>query len=272
MFYENKIQDISVRHSLGESGHLQCPLHLHYHVEIVYMKEGSSVAVIDGKEYPLPADSLLVVFPNKPHTYVSTNVEKYVISILSPNIMPEVVQLFDSYEPTYPVLENVSHYEDLFSTLNLLFSFPTRDNDSEGKRVNVVRRGYAVALLGQIFRYLPVEKTNVECSRAMRTVVDYCVRNYNRELSLTVLSEELHLSKYYISHLFGKEFNMNFNDYINSLRVSAACRLLCDTTKSITEISEEVGFATARTFNRAFSKQYKLSPTEYRAASRRQSE
>lgn len=271
MYYENKIYDISVRKSFG-SGHLQCPLHLHYHVEIVYMKEGNSVAVIDGQEYKIPPDSLLVVFPNKPHTYISTEDEKYFIYILSPNLMPEVVQLFDSYEPTSPVLENVSSYPDLAQTLNLLNSFPTDSKRNEGKRVNVVRRGYAVALLGQIFRYFPMEKTNVECSRAMRTVVDYCVRNYNRELSLALLSEELHLSKYYISHLFGKEFNMNFNDYINSLRVSAACRLLCDTTKSITEISEEVGFATARTFNRAFSKQYKLSPSEYRLASRRQEE
>ena len=186
--------------------------------------------------------------------------------------MPEVVQLFDSYEPISPVLENVSSYPELHNTLELMNSYPTENAEGEGKRINVVRRGYAAALIGQIFRYFPMEKTNTECSRAMRAVVDYCVRNYNRELSLALLSEELHLSKYYISHLFGKEFNMNFNDYINSLRVSAACRLLCDTTKSVTEISEEVGFATARTFNRAFSKQYKLSPTEYRVASRRQSE
>lgn len=270
MYYENKVDDISIRNSTSGKGHLQCPLHLHYHVEIVYMKEGSSTAVIDGQEYPLPTDSLLVVFPNKPHTYISTDVEKYVITIISPNILPEVVQLFDSYEPITPVLENVSSHPDLHTTLELLSSMPTHDKKSDGKRISVVRRGYAVALLGQIFLHLPVEKTNVECSRAMKTVVDYCVRNYNRELSLALLSDELHLSKYYISHLFGKEFNMSFNDYINSLRVSAACRLLCDTSKSITEISDEVGFATARTFNRAFSKQYKLSPTEYRTASRRQ--
>ena len=269
MFYENKIYDIYIHDSLSSRGRLQFPLHLHYHAEIVYMKEGSSTAVIDGQEYALPPDSLLVVFPNKPHTYITTGVEKYMIAIVSPNIMPEIVQLFDSYEPISPVLENVSNYPELVNTLNLAEAFPTVGDKRGGKRANVIRQGYIVALIGQIFRCFPMKKTNVECSRAMRAVVDYCVRNYNRELSLALLSEELHLSKYYISHLFGKEFNMNFNDYINSLRVSAACRLLCDTTKSVTEISEEVGFATARTFNRAFSKQYKLSPTEYRTASRR---
>ncbi len=272
MYYENKTVEISVNDHTEGNHHLQCPLHLHYHVEIVYMKDGFSTAVVDGQEYPLPPDSLLVVFPNRPHMYITTEAEKYMISIISPNIMPEVVQLFDSYEPKTPVIENVSSYPELMQTINLLLAHPSSGKDNGGKRNNVIRRGYAIALFGQIFKHLPVEKTNVECSRAMRAVTDYCVRNYNRELSLAVLAEELHMSKYYISHLFGKEFNMKFNDYINSLRVSAACRLLCDTTKSITEISEEVGFATARTFNRAFSKQYKLSPTEYRLSGRRQSE
>ncbi len=270
MYYENKPYDISIRNSLGDQGHLQCPLHLHYHVEVVYMKEGNSVAVVDGQEYKVTPDSLLVVFPNRPHTYVSTEIERYMIAIVSPNIMPEVVRLFDSYEPKSPIIENVSAFPELKQVLELILGLP--ESRDSGHRTDVVRRGYTVALMGLIFKYLPTEKTNVECSRAMRSVIDYCVRNYNCELSLGLLAEELHMSKYYISHLFGKEFNMKFNDYINSLRVSAACRLLCDTSKSITEISEEVGFATARTFNRAFSKQYKLSPTEYRQASRGQTE
>ena len=270
MYYENKNYDVMIRSSMGDEGHLQCPIHLHYHVEVVYMKEGNSLAIVDGQEFKLSPDSLLVVFPNRPHTYVSTEIERYMIAIVSPNIMPEVVRLFDSYEPISPIIENVSRYPELKQILELIVGIS--DVRDGGRRNDVIRRGYTSALMGLIFKYLSLEKTNVECSRAMRLVIDYCVRNYNRELSLGLLSEELHMSKYYISHLFGKEFNMKFNDYINSLRVSAACRLLCDTTKSVTEISEEVGFATARTFNRAFSKQYKLSPTEYRQASRRQSE
>lgn len=270
MFYENRVNDVYVGRRYEGHMRLQCPLHLHYHTEIVYMKEGNSTAVIDGREYALPADSLLVVFPNKPHSYISTRIERFGLAIVSPNIMPEVVALFDSYEPICPVIERVSGYPELFSLLELLFSYPTKNEG--GRRVDVIRRGCAVALIGEIFKTLSLKKFNVEYSRAMRSVVDYCVKNYNRELSLALLAEELHLSKYYISHLFGKEFNMSFNDYINSLRVSAASRLLCDTSKSITEISEEVGFATARTFNRAFSKQYNLSPSEYREAARRQEE
>ena len=270
MFYENKTAEISVEDRTGGTDCLKFPLHMHYHAEIVYLKEGRATAVVDGREYTLGSDSLLVVFPNRTHSYISHGNEKYMMAVISPNIMPEISQLFEGCEPKTPIIENISSYPELFKTAELLLCHPTSDKPFTSERSSIVRRGYAIALLGQIFKHLSVERRGAECSRAMRAVTDYCVQNYNRELSLALLAEELHMSKYYISHLFGKEFNMKFNDYVNSLRVSAACRLLCDTEKSITEISGEVGFATPRTFNRAFSKQYKLSPTEYRNSSRKQ--
>ena len=62
--------------------------------------------------------------------------------------------------------------------------------------------------------------------------------------------------------------NMGFNDYINSIRVSNACKYLKKTELSITEISDVVGFNTMRTFNRAFQKQLGVTPSEYRANKR----
>ncbi|MBO7296439.1 MAG: helix-turn-helix transcriptional regulator, partial [Clostridia bacterium] len=68
---------------------------------------------------------------------------------------------------------------------------------------------------------------------------------------------------------FGNKIGTGFNDYINALRVSEACRYLRRTNKSITEISALVGFGTLRTFNRAFIKQVGTSPSEYRKSAPR---
>ena len=76
-------------------------------------------------------------------------------------------------------------------------------------------------------------------------------------------------SKYYISHLFSMKLKVRFNDYINSLRINDACRQLRQTDKTVTEISECVGFNTLRTFNRAFIKQVGTSPSEYRKSAPR---
>ena len=83
--------------------------------------------------------------------------------------------------------------------------------------------------------------------------------------ALELLEKELHISKYYVSHVMHEKLNVGFNEYVNSLRVSNACIYLLKTDMSITEISDAVGFNSIRTFNRAFAKQMKVSPSEYRA-------
>ena len=57
---------------------------------------------------------------------------------------------------------------------------------------------------------------------------------------------------------------MNFNEYVNSMRISNACIYLSESKMSILEISTAVGFNTVRTFNRAFAKQMGISPRTYR--------
>ena len=94
--------------------------------------------------------------------------------------------------------------------------------------------------------------------------MNYCNENYHKPLSLSTLARDLHLNKYYISHIMSNKLNIGFNDYINSLRVSNACKLLVKSDSTVTEISEAVGFNTLRTFNRAFSKQMNCTPSEYR--------
>ena len=62
-----------------------------------------------------------------------------------------------------------------------------------------------------------------------------------------------------------QKLGMGFNDYVNSIRISNACRLLTESDMPIGEISETVGFNTVRTFNRAFVKHMGMSPREYRS-------
>ncbi len=101
-------------------------------------------------------------------------------------------------------------------------------------------------------------------SSALRSVIVYCTRHYGEDISLTILEDKLGLNRYYISHLFSGKLGMKFNDYINSLRVSEACKMLLNSDDSVTDICFHVGFETLRTFNRAFVKNTGKTPSEYR--------
>jgi YesN/AraC family two-component response regulator len=126
------------------------------------------------------------------------------------------------------------------------------------------RRGYLLALFSELLGKMNVTGISVGDSGALRSIVAFCTRNFSENLSLSLLEEKLHLNKYYISHLFSGKLGLRFNDYVNSLRISEACRYLVATDYSVTEISEMVGFNTLRTFNRSFTKQMGTSPSEYR--------
>jgi AraC-like DNA-binding protein len=62
---------------------------------------------------------------------------------------------------------------------------------------------------------------------------------------------------------------MGFNAYLKSLRVTAAMRRLAFTNKGMQEIALGCGFESVRTFNRAFSEETGISPSEYRRALRK---
>ena len=262
MFYENRKNDISVSNHPNLTGRLSPSPHLHYHLELVYIYEGECRVSLDSAEHMISNDSIFLSFPNQTHSYLAEENDSHMLMIVNPDVLPEFSSIFDRKIPENPIFEKVSAYPELKTLIGQILAERSRDED---KYTQHKLRGLICALFAELFRHMPLVDRVRGNSQALNTVIGFCSRNFQRELSLEILAEELHMSKYYISHLFGSRFNMKFNDYINSLRVSAACRYLCNTDKSITEISELVGFGTPRTFNRAFLKQFGKSPSEYRA-------
>lgn len=74
-----------------------------------------------------------------------------------------------------------------------------------------------------------------------------------------------------VSTQFRRAFGMGPRDYIEALRVDAACRLIRDCPEiEIYLIAMAVGYEHPETFGRAFSRQTGLTPSEYRARLRPQ--
>jgi YesN/AraC family two-component response regulator len=128
---------------------------------------------------------------------------------------------------------------------------------------DTILHGYLLAFFGKLLPSLTLNDVQSKECNVLGSILNYCINNSDKPLSLDVLEKELHISKYYISHTMSNKLHMGFNDYVNSLRISNACRLLRKSDRSITEISDIVGFNTLRTFNRAFFKQMGMTPSEY---------
>lgn len=97
-------------------------------------------------------------------------------------------------------------------------------------------------------------------------VLEYLHENFHDPITLTQAAEHLGLSQFQLSRICNHQIGMGFNAYLKSLRVTAAMRRLAFTNKGMQEIALGCGFESVRTFNRAFSEETGISPSEYRRA------
>ena len=264
--YEIKNQEFIFRteHNGEKTTSLECNAHMHYEIEYFLLLEGETVVYIDSTEYKMSAGDLCVVFPNQIHQFKTVSDEKYMLVIFSPDMIPELTDTFTSRIPRSAVIRA----SDLSPDCEKIIRKMGEINSCAGEYKRVKMRGLLLTFFSFILDKMSLTDVKNISSHALKTVVNYCARNFSRDLSLSILEEDLHISKYYISHLFSMKLKVRFNDYINSLRINDACRQLLQTDKTITEISERVGFNTLRTFNRAFVRQLGMSPSEYRKQSK----
>ena len=89
----------------------------------------------------------------------------------------------------------------------------------------------------------------------------------NPNLTLNALTEEMQLSKSHLSRIINTEIKMSFSDYVNSLRVSEAKKLLLNpefSNYTLVAIGLESGFNSKTTFNTVFKKFTALTPSQFR--------
>ena len=256
--YEHKSQDIEF---LGGTDNLRFPPHLHRDLEMICMLEGEAIAYADGVRCELHAGDVFLSFPNQIHYYEHGSGTRDIGFIFKPDLLPELMETFSMGFPQSPVVRGAVDVPQIRTLIDALYGTRLREDDPH---LSNLRRGYLLALCAELVQRMTVVKLPVGDSNSLRAIVSFCSRNYAENLSLSLLEEKLHLNKFYISHLIGGKLGLGFNDYVNSLRISKACRYLLHSAHSITEIGALVGFNTPRTFNRAFIKQMGMSPTEYR--------
>lgn len=97
-------------------------------------------------------------------------------------------------------------------------------------------------------------------------VCNYINENYRKAISQPEVAEMVQMSPSALSNFFKKTVGQTFVEYVNSLRISHACRLLIDTDRSILDICYDSGFNNLSNFNRRFLRSKGMSPRQYRSA------
>lgn len=101
-------------------------------------------------------------------------------------------------------------------------------------------------------------------SEKIQAVLEFIQQNYsNPDMGLSMVGSHFKLSDAYLSTLFKAEIKVNFGDYLENLRIEAACKML-EEGRLVTDIATAVGYNSVQSFRRAFKRVKGVSPSAYR--------
>lgn len=111
------------------------------------------------------------------------------------------------------------------------------------------------------------EKTEVlnHFEKEEEAVFQYITSNYsNPELSILDVVNATGIYEQKVSSMIKKKTEMNFKQFLNSLRIAEAKRLLKTSDLQISEIAYKVGYGNVSHFNRVFKESEQCSPNDFR--------
>ena len=231
-------------------------------VKVVLLCSGKTKVWIENKSAQIAeAKDAIVIFPNQNYRFETIEAEEYIFITADIKRLVELLGVLSSYCPVSNVVKGALNNEEL---RELAKSILKAYNDDQSNYRSAVIKGYVTALLGKLFSITELCKNEIEKTDTLSEIVRYCNLHFREKLSLEALENDLHISKYYISHVINEKLGEGFNEYINSIRINEACRLLRESDKNVKQISAEVGFGTVRSFDRAFMRKKGETAREYR--------
>ena len=256
--YEQRKERFSLTHLTT----LQFPLHIHPHVELIIIKEGTLTVQTANTLLNLVAGDIYIAFPNQPHGYKEGCELDLIMIIFDADICKDYIREFRYYSP----LENIISIGKHLEIKHCIETIEYYCNSTSPDHQRVVQ-GYLSVILAHLFTHLtlvPLVHDENSGDGKVEKILVYISKNYDKNISLEIISKEIGISKFEISRVFSQKIQVGFNEYINTLRLKKSCDLLVMTQNNVTDIALDSGFESTRTFYRAFRLAFGVTPLKYR--------
>lgn len=269
-FYENKESALQI----FPSRNLEFPEHLHSHTEILFVREGRILVNIMDRSRELEKGDCAVIFPQEIHSYRSLEESLGWLLIFGDSLAGPYLRSLQEYSPKDPFLSAGELHKDAALAFERLHEISCLPGDfptgAEHRQSSVMPDHHALSfawvqvLLANTVPLLSLQKNQAESMDLTYRLVHYIMEHFREPLTLDLLAKELHVNKYYLSHIFSKRLHMNFRQYLNRIRLEHALQLIRSTREPLTSVWENAGFNSQRSFNRIFQEVLGMTPLEYR--------
>lgn len=232
-----------------------CLPHFHRSVEFLYALKGEKQVFIDGQEFLLNENQLLVCPPYTLHSYLQSD-GRQIAATVSADFCAEFEQFCRAQTPRSFIVDDNNG-----ELLRLLRQMQAPCN-------RTYLRGVVNCLLGL---YQTKTTFSARSDLGEKTLIvqiaEYIHEHYAENITLETLSKQFGYSRNYFSALFKKFFKTGVTQYINSVRVQKSVKLL--RTQKVSGVYAAVGFQSPQQYFLNFKRFYGCTPKEYLSETQR---
>jgi AraC-like DNA-binding protein len=258
--------------------HFPCPWHFHPEFELVLVLRSTGRRMVGDHIGYFNDDDLVFMGSGIPHVWI--NDPQFMSGEAGYQADAIVIHFMDSFLGdkflSIPEMENFKNILRL-SSRGLAYHGKTRERINHLMKNMVTMSGLKrLSALFEIFDMLATSTeyevlaspgyTQVELKASDRfgKVTEYIMRNFDKEITLPEVASIANMAVTTFCNFFKDHFRVTFVEYLNTVRIGYACKLLADDDYNIVEIAYESGFKNLANFNRQFKRYKNMTPTEYR--------
>lgn len=253
------------------------PQHSHDFIELEIITGGSATHILDGNEYQLSRGAILITLPHFVHELQNVHhLELYnfkfdVNKLILLNRDIEKLSGFQSLFLFHPM----QHFQqDFFNKIRLSneqLDYVSMLSELVCNEFDLKNPGYKESILSyflSLLTYLSRNFLNITSfSTKFYEIIDttaYIHDHLTEKITVAELSSLVCLSPRQYSRLFHNLYGTAPMEYVYNCRLSLACRIIRNSNRSITDISNSCGFSDKVSFSRLFKKNFGMTPGEYR--------
>ena len=234
-------------------------------VILLYVLEGRYRFIEIGKAYDLEKGSIFLI--NSNHRYSLITLKEGILASFHfsyPAICRNLNVDYISFRCN-SLLEPGSKYKELERILQSILLIERKDTKQAYQWKS---RWYELTSV-LIEEFQPNDRVthrsrSGESERRISFIINYIHANYDKQISLSDLSDKLYISTSALSRFFAKEMGQSFVSYVREFRLQKVMEDLLETDKSIARIAVENGFSNPSAMNKDFKAFYGSTPSDYR--------
>ena len=255
----------------------------HHYFEIFYLSSGEALFRIGERTFPMRAGDLILV--NSTHYHNIQPAQRSVSRTVHGVLLYFLPDLFwgagvarEDLQYLEPFLQQDEGFPHVVlaetrtpSTIYDLMRSITGEIPARSARSRLAAKTYLRMILMHLMNHYSAyrgESSSFERKHQRIERLDPLFRFLNEHYAEAVTLDDAAriagMSKSHFIHFMKQVTGMSFVAYLNQFRVSKAQALIASTTKSLAEISYEVGFCDQSYFGQVFRKLLKVTPREYR--------